>query len=332
MALAPSSTSFVPRLARDGSHNVSRRISKSHFLTVITVMFLWAICYPLIVLGLSEAPHLSFATLRAVLAGAALLLIALALRRPMPKGWRVWASLAAIGLGATTLGFIGMFHAAEFVSPGLATVISNTQPIMAAVLAHFFLSEHLDVRGKIGLSLAFLGIVFITVPQLTSGAASNYPIGIAYISLAAIGITFSNIEIRRTANTLDPLVAMGWQLILGSIPLAVIALATEQPTAINWSGRFVFSLLSLSLLGTALVYWLWCVVLQRVELNRANAFSFLIPVFGLAMGVGFYGERLAWMEISGVALALLGIILVNRQGAINSRSTCLHQKNGQSGQ
>tara|TARA_R110000782_G_scaffold62155_7_gene127839 strand:- start:82 stop:1065 length:984 start_codon:yes stop_codon:yes gene_type:complete len=316
MALAPSSTSFVPQLATDRSNWVSNRISKRHFLAIITVMFLWAICYPLIVLGLSEAPHLSFATLRAVLAGAALLLIALALRRPMPRGWRVWASLAAIGLGATTLGFIGMFHAAEFVSPGLATVISNTQPIMAAVLAHFFLSEHLDVRGKIGLSLAFFGIVLIAVPQLTSSAASNYSIGIAYISLAAIGITFSNIEIRRTANTLDPLVAMGWQLVLGSIPLAVIALATEQPTTINWTGQFVFSLLSLSLLGTALVYWLWCKVLQKVELNRANAFSFLIPVFGLAMGVGFYQERLGWIEIGGVTLALVGIILVNRPRAI----------------
>ena len=176
-------------------------------------MFLWAICYPLIVLGLSEAPHLSFATLRALLAGAVLLLIALALRLPMPRGWRVWLSLAVIGLGATTLGFIGMFHAAEFISPGLATVISNTQPLMAAVLAHFFLNEHLNVYGKLGLSLAFLGIVLITLPQLTVGEAGNYPIGIAYITLAAIGITFSNIEIRRTAGTLDPLVAMGWQLV-----------------------------------------------------------------------------------------------------------------------
>ena len=84
----------------------------------------------------------------------------------------------------------------------------------------------------------------------------------------------------------------------------------------NWTGQFVFSLLSLSLLGTALVYWLWCKVLQKVELNRANAFSFLIPVFGLAMGVGFYQERLGWIEIGGVTLALVGIILVNRPRAI----------------
>lgn len=285
----------------------------NHFLQIILVMFLWAICFPLIVLGLSEAPHLTFATLRAVLAGAALLVLAWMLRRPMPKGWWTWASLAAIGFGATTLGFFGMFHAAEFVSPGIATVIANTQPLMAALLAHFFLNEHLDARGKIGLSIGFLGIVLIALPQLISGAAGNYPTGIAYIVLAAVGITFSNVLIKRTAGTIDPLVAMGWQLILGSIPLAMLALATEQPMTITWSAGFVFSLLGLSLLGSALVYWLWCLVLQRVELNRANAFSFLIPIFGLAMGVGLYGERPGMWAVVGAVLIVIGIFQINRE-------------------
>jgi len=281
-------------------------------------MFLWAVCFPLIVLGLSEAPHLTFAALRAVLAGVALLIPALLLRRRMPKGWRNWGSLGMIGFGATTLGFIGMFHAAEFVSPGTATVIANTQPLMAAVLAHFYLDESLDARGKAGLFSGFVGIILITAPALTSSAAGNYPVGIAYIILAAVGITFSNVLIRRTAGTLDPLVAMGWQLVLGSIPLAIIAMATEQVTAINWSGRFVFSLIGLSVFGTALVYWMWCMALRNLELNRANAYSFLIPIFGLVMGLGFYGERIEWLAIIGIALALVGIILVNRQRPITA--------------
>jgi len=231
----------------------------------------------------------------------------------MPKGLRVWVSLAAIGIGATTLGFIGMFHAAEFVSPGLATVIANTQPLMAAVLGHFFLREHLNVHGMIGLSLGFVGIVLIAAPALISGAASGYPLGIAYLILAAAGITVSNVMIKGMAGALDPLVAMGWQLVLGSIPLAVIALSTEQVTTINWSGQFLFSLFGLSVFGTALVYWLWCAILRNTELNRANAFSFLVPIFGLTMGVGFYGERLDWTAIIGIILTLMGIFQINRR-------------------
>lgn len=285
-------------------------------LQIVFVMFLWAICFPLIAAGLSYAPHLTFATLRAVLAGGALLVLAVALRRRMPSDWQIWAQLTVVGLGATTLGFLGMFHAAEYISPGMATVITNTQPLMAAVLAHFFLNERTGLLGKSGLFLGFLGIVLITLPQFRSATGGSYAIGIAYIVLAAFGITVSNVLIRRLANSVDALVAMGWQLLLGSVPLAVAAALTEKPWDINWTPTFVFSLVSLSALGTALAYWLWFTVLRHVELNRANSFSFLVPIFGLAMGAGLYGERLSWLAIAGVGLALVGIALVNRGQAV----------------
>ena len=72
------------------------------------------------------------------------------------------------------------------------------------------------------------------------------------------------------------------------------------------------ALLTLALLGTSLVYWLWFSLLETVELNRASAFSFLIPVFGLAMGVGFFGEHIGWQEAVGVGLTVVGLDLVVR--------------------
>ena len=99
---------------------------------IVTVMLLWAACYPLLTIGIQLAPHLSFATLRALIAGLVLVGLACALRRPFPRKVSVWATLSVMGFGATSLGFLGMFHAAEFVSPGIATVIANTQPLLAA--------------------------------------------------------------------------------------------------------------------------------------------------------------------------------------------------------
>ena len=137
-------------------------------LKLVVVMLLWASCFPLITAALDLAPHLTFAALRAFLAGATLLAIGVALRRPFPRGIRVWLRLSAIGLGATTFAFLGMFHAAEFVSPGIATAIANTQPLMAAILAHALLGERLGNRGKLGLAIGFAGIVTIAFPELFS--------------------------------------------------------------------------------------------------------------------------------------------------------------------
>lgn len=285
-------------------------------LIIIFVMMLWAICFPLITTGIAFSPHLTFASLRAFLAGASLVMLGFALGRPLPKSGRIWMILVAVGVGATTFGFFGMFHAAEFVSPGIATVIANTQPLLAAVLASAFLREHLNWSGKFGLVLGFGGILLITVPQFLVAPSGTYAVGIAYIVLAALGITISNVLIKRIVGEADALMAMGFQMLIGGLPLMVIAWVYEEPTDIVWSGQFLFALIGLSLPGTALVYWLWFSVLEKVPLNRANAFSFLIPIFGLSMSVLFYAETISWIQTNGIVLTLLGIFFANRTAHI----------------
>ncbi len=281
---------------------------------IIFAMFLWALCFPLVTIGIAYAPHLTFATMRAVMAGVIVMGLALALRRPFPSGRKTWMSLAVIGLGSTSLGYFGMFHAAEFVSPGIATVIANTQPLLAAGLASVVLGERLTVWGKLGLGLGFLGIVIIAAPRLFSGDQESYIVGVAYIVLAALGITISNVMLKRIADTVDPLMAIGLQLLIGSIPLAIIAAVTEDITLVQWTPGFFFALIGLALFGSALVYVIWLSVLIEVPLSKANAFSFLVPVFGLTMGMLFYGESLDWPEIMGAALALVGVTIVTQKG------------------
>tara|TARA_R110002094_G_scaffold150449_2_gene138903 strand:- start:81 stop:998 length:918 start_codon:yes stop_codon:yes gene_type:complete len=290
---------------------------------IVAAMLLWAACFPFITVGITLAPHLSFATLRAVIAGLVLVGLASALRRPFPRGKGVWATLCVMGIGATSLGFLGMFHAAEFVSPGIATVIANTQPLLAAGLGGIVLGERLQAVGKIGLFIGFLGILVIAAPQIFSGDQDNYLLGIAYIVLAAIGITVSNVMIKKIVGQVDPLMAMGMQFLIGSVPLAITAAMTEDPGAIQWTFTFVAVLLALAVFGSALVYVIWMSVLAEVPLNKANAFSFLVPIFGLTMGVVFYGETLGISKIVGIALAIIGVLLVTRRGSVREADVAL---------
>jgi len=279
-------------------------------IKIIVVMLLWASCFPLLRLGINEAPHMTFAAMRALLAGLTLILFAYLLKRPVPKGLRNWLSLLGIGLGATSLGFWGMFHASEFVAPGIATVIANTQPILAAVVGYYVLKEKLHTPGKIGILLAFIGIIFIAAPELLA-QRDNFSLGLFYIFMAALGVTISNVLIRLTANQIDAFWAMGIQLVLGSVPLTILAVFQPQPFDIHWSMYFLLSLLSLSFFGTAFVYLLWFNVLAKVELNYANVYTFLIPVFGVLMGAVFYQEKFGGYAIFGILLAISGVILVN---------------------
>ncbi len=283
---------------------------------ILIAMLLWAACFPLLTIGITYAPHLTFATLRALLAGLALVGLALALGRPIPSGLRNWIILALIGFGATSLGFLGMFHAAEFVSPGIATVVANSQPLLAAGLAGVVLGERLSPRGKLGMSLGFCGIIVIAAPGLLAEGQERYLIGVGYILLAATGITVSNVMLKKIAASVDPLMTIGWQFLIGAVPLAIASAAMEDPTAIQWSPTFIAILLTLALFGSALVYVIWLSVLSKVPLNKANAFSFLVPVFGLTIGVLFYNETIGAAAILGISLAILGVWLVTTQGKV----------------
>lgn len=286
---------------------------------IVLVMFLWSICFPLITIGIEFTPHLTFATLRAVMAGLALTALAIALRRPWPQGYQTWVTISIVGTGATSLGFFGMFHAAEFVSPGIATVIANTQPFMAAILASVLLKERLTPQGRAGLFLGFIGILVISSSHFFTGSSEKYVLGITYIVLAAVGITVSNVLIKKIAGKIDVLMAMGLQMLIGSIPLAITAYMIEDPAATQWSLTFIITLSVLSLLGTAFVYWLWYTILAQTPLNNANVFSFLVPIFGLAMGVMFYDESLIWPQYIGIILTIIGVTLVTRHGMVQDK-------------
>lgn len=284
-------------------------------------MLLWAACFPLLTIGIVYAPHLAFATLRALIAGLFLVGVAFALGRKMPSGFKTWLALCVVGFGATSLGYLGMFHAAEFVAPGLATVIANSQPLLAAILAGIVLRERISRLGKLGLVLGFCGILIIAAPGILLGNQDNFLTGFGYIVLAALGITVSNVMLKAIAGGIDPIMAVGWQLLIGAVPLAIFSAVTEDPTTIQWTGEFVLVLLALSLFGSALVYVIWLSVLSEVALSTANAFSFLVPVFGLTIGFLFYNETLTAFTFMGISLALAGVAMVT----MHSNSAALQE-------
>ena len=294
----------------------SHAIQPGDLLRLLAVVALWALCYPLIVTGLAYAPPLHFAGLRALVAGAFLVITAVALRCPLPSGRKIWLALSLIGLTTTAFGFAGMFLAGDRTSPGLATVLSNIQPLLAAALAYVFLAERLRARQWTALAIGFAGISVIAFSSVAAGPGGTTLVGIALVLLAAAGVAVGNILLKRIALHVDPLMAVGWQLLLGAMPLLLGARIWEGGQSVTWSVPFLLALSTLAVLGTAVASLLWFQLLQRVQLSRLNTFTFLTPLIGLSIGLGFYDERLTTTEWFGGALVVLAILLTTwRQGS-----------------
>lgn len=293
--------------------NASSVMRISDIVLVVVVAFLWAICFPLIEVGLDGAPPLVFATMRAALSGGLLILAAACLKRPWPRGIARHGLIAAVGVSFTALGFGGMFLGGGKISPGLATVLANTQPLIAAVLAVVFLSERLTPRLRAGLLLGFAGVAVMSLPSLSGPDHAAGMQAFLWITMGAVGTAVGNVLLKALVGRGDILVTTGLQLLVGAVALALGAQLMGQDWQIAWTARFFASLVGLAVFGTAIMTVLWYYLLHRLPLNRLNPFTFLTPVFGLLLGGLFFGERLGPIEGAGIVVTIFGIQLVATQ-------------------
>lgn len=294
----------------------------SIFVWAPVVALLWAICFPFITVGLADAPPLLFAALRALFAGLLLLAIPTILRRPPQPRTTANPSnllhLAGIGLTFTAMGFGGMFLGGGSVSPGLATVLAGSQPLVAALMAAIWLEEPLTRRVQIGMILGFIGVTMVGSEALWF-SGHRYLAGMAWILVGVLGTASGNILLKRFAGT-EILRPMGLQLLFGSAFLLALSLLRQETWHIQWSLGLVVSLTVLSSLATAMMVLLWYALLQRYPLNRLNIFSFLTPAFGLLIGKTFFEEALSLLQLAGIAVILLGIAVMQWWGAKGTRA------------
>ena len=274
-------------------------------------MLLWAICYPLITLSLPYAPIMLTAFLRAALAGMILIVLAKLLGRSMPKGLTVWIHIIVIGLTATSIGFWGMFYAGSLISPGLATVITNTQPMIAAVFGWYFLDERLSKTSAVGIIAGFIGILIISVETVLV-ENSQMIVGILYILIAATGVAISNVLLKKLSNKADILYTVGFQLLIGAIPLGLLTVNLPDNYQIPLNLSYLSVLLALALLGAALPYILWFWLMDKAPLYKLNVFSFLTPIFGLILGSVYFSESLSLYQWGGVFIIVVAILWVNK--------------------
>ena len=106
-------------------------------------------------------------------------------------------------------------------------------------------------------------------------------------------------------------------MILGSFPLIIWHFRNDNSSLLpNWS-TFEWGLMTYaSLLGSALAYGLFFWFANREELTTFSSLAFLTPVFALASGGIWLGERLNLLQWVGVCLVLVSVLLVSQRRRI----------------
>lgn len=273
---------------------------------MLWVTFAWGSCFVAISIGLQDAPLLWLAALRALVAGAAVLLVATVRRAPYPRGPRPWMLIVALGLVNVALAYAAMFGGIIGLSTGAASVLANAQPLLILLPAWLFFRESPTWPTFAAMLVGFAGLLLVAIP-------SGFGTG-AWLSLTSAAAVTAGTLIARVVDA-DPFVVAAWQLLIGGAVLALVAAVVEGPPAIDWGVRFVVVLLYLALVGTAATNVAWLVEVRQAPLGILTTWTLLVPVFGMTLSVVLLQERqsaVGWVGTAAVIASMAFLIVVSK--------------------
>jgi drug/metabolite transporter (DMT)-like permease len=274
---------------------------------------IWGSTWLAIKLGLRDLPPLTFAGIR--FAAAALVLFGIAALRGarLPRAARDWRLLAYTGLLTITLNYALVFWGEQYISSGLAAVLSATVPLFGLPLAHHYLaSEPLNTWKVAGVLLGVIGVAIVCSGQLGLGGPLAFWASLGII-LAALATAHAGVLIKAGGTHMEPSVLAGVQMAGGCIPLLLGGVLLEgNPLHFNWTPMAWATLGYLTILGSVIAFLMYYWLIRHTEVTWVLMIPLVTPLVAVAFGVLFGGEVVGWHTalggaaiIGGVALAVL---------------------------
>jgi O-acetylserine/cysteine efflux transporter len=278
---------------------------------IVLLVVAWGTTFAAVKIGLDSVSPLLFAGLRAMLGGAAMVVLAAARggRPRLRDTWRVYAVLTLLNV----VGFFSLQTLAILELPsGLAAVLIYLQPVLVGVLAAPLLGEALTTSKVCGLLLGFAGIVVVSAGAF-GGHVSG--LGIGYAVVGALVWALGTIAFKRYGDQVDIWWAVAIPFLVGGLVLSAVGAAVEG-AHISWSGTFIAASCYAALVGTTWSWLLWFGLVGSGQAGRAASYIFFVPLLSLAIGALFLHEALGASLLAGAALVIIGVYLVNRRSGV----------------
>ncbi len=285
----------------------TERFSSRQLFLLASVTLFWGFNWPVLKLGVSGYPPLSFRAMSLLLGLPLLFLATRLLKLQLQVARSDWPELARLTLTNMIVWHVLAILSIQTLSSGRAAILGYTMPIFSAVWGMIWFSQRLSGRQMIGVGAAAIGVALLLWHEIDRMSGS--PLGVVGMLIAAAVWALGTQMLRRTAIVAPTLVLVWWMTL--ATTLVTIALAwiferqhwTALPpavwAAVAYNGVLIF--------GFAQPAWL---LLARELPPAASTLSvMLIPVLGTLSGAWWLGESLYWQDAA--ALMLLGMAIAS---------------------
>ena len=239
----------------------------------------------------------SFTLLR-IFSGASLLLIIYfyknrTLKFDMKKNWLSSFMLFLYAI-CFSYSYINMFA-------GIGTLILFAVVQLSMILIAIFYKEKLTLNKIVGISLAFVGLVYLLYPKEDFSISFFHTFlmiisGIAWAIYSVIGKSSTNALVNTTDNFFKAFIF---------VVIFMIFFIDSFKLDFYTSVLAIFS----GAITSALGYLIWYEILPKIEILTASILQLIVPIIAIFLSVIILDELLSFELIFSTFLILLGIFI-----------------------
>jgi drug/metabolite transporter (DMT)-like permease len=201
----------------------------------------------------------------------------------------------------------------NYIPTGLSALIGALYPLSVVIIEMiFFKNRNINVLTFVGLLLGIggIGIVFY------ENAFQQHPAGFGFGVMLSVGAMLAwsvgTIFIVRNKVNMNPYYATGWQMLISSLILFVVAHVLQPAipfsaiTAKSW-GAIAYLVLAGSLLAfVAFIY-----SLKKLPPALSSLYAYINPLVAMVTAAIVLDEKLTMNILWGAIVTLIGVFLVN---------------------
>lgn len=229
-----------------------------------------------------------------------------------------------IGTGIFSIAFFNIcyFNAIEASDLSSAAILLYTAPFFVLIMSAIIFREKLTAVKIIALVIAFTGCALAV--GIIGGSEGITAKGLIYGILSGFGYGLYSIFGRAALKKYHTLTVTAYTFIVASVGLLpfcgvseAAVLFSEKPDALLFAGM-------LGIISTLVPFLCYTKGLSMTDAGTASIIAYLEPLVATACGMVLFKEEITVIKITGIALILVSIIILNFKQIVKGKNDESH--------
>jgi drug/metabolite transporter (DMT)-like permease len=285
-------------------------VTAGALIPIAIVTLVWGCNWPVLKMGVAELAPLTFRALTLPFAAIGLLAIARVAGESVGIPRKMWSKVMLLALFNIT-GWNGLLlFGVQQLPAGRSAILAYTMPVWSVLISLALLHEPLSRRKIVGLGLGMLGMGLLLFDDIRN--LRRAPIAALLILGASISWAMGIVLLRKWKLPLSQTVVSGWIMLLGWMPLALLAPLFSPVMPHPLSGPAWFAIIYNIFLAGTLAHWAFFTLARTLPVAVSSMSSLPVPIVGVFAGMLLLGERPGPPEWGALALVVAAMIAVLR--------------------